>query len=49
MLRTRDGSSVASVPLGVPSAGAVAIGERRVLVGVGAEPFLPGGELVCIG
>ena len=49
VLRTRDGSSVARVPLGVPSAGAVAIGERRVLVGVGAEPFLPGGELVCVG
>ena len=40
---------VARVPLGVPSAGAVAIGERRLLVGVGAEPFLPGGELVCMG
>ena len=49
VLRTRDGSSLARVALGVPSAGAVAIGERRVLVGVGAEPFLPGGELVCVG
>jgi outer membrane protein assembly factor BamB len=49
VLRARDGSSVARVPLGVPSAGAVAIGERRLLVGVGAEPFLPGGELVCVG
>jgi hypothetical protein len=49
VLRTRDGSSVARVALGVPSAGAVAIGERRLLVGVGAEPFLPGGELVCVG
>jgi hypothetical protein len=49
VLRARDGVRVARVPLGVPSAGAVAAGGRRLFVGVGAEPFLPGGELIALG
>jgi outer membrane protein assembly factor BamB len=49
VLRARDGRPVARVPLGGPSAGAVAAARGRLLLGVGAEPFLPGGELLCIG
>jgi outer membrane protein assembly factor BamB len=49
VLRLADGSRVATVALGAPSAGAVSAAGGRLLVGVGAEPFLPGGELVCIG
>ncbi len=49
VLGARDGRPVARVPLGGPSAGAVAAGGGRLVLGVGAEPFLPGGELLCIG
>jgi outer membrane protein assembly factor BamB len=49
VLRAADGHSVARLPLGVPSAGAVAAGGGRVVFGVGAEPFLPGGEVICVG
>ncbi|MGD9571513.1 MAG: PQQ-binding-like beta-propeller repeat protein [Thermoleophilia bacterium] len=49
VLGARDGRQVARVPLGGPSAGAVAAGRGRLVFGVGAEPFLPGGELLCVG
>lgn len=49
VLRARDGLPVARVPLGGPSAAAVSAGHGRLLLGVGAEPFLPGGELICVG
>lgn len=49
VLRADDGRPVARVALGVPSAGAVAVGGGRLVLGVGAEPFLPGGEVICVG
>lgn len=49
VLRGYDGRPVARVALGVPSAGAVAAGRGRLVFGVGAEPFLPGGEVICVG
>ncbi|HTI32461.1 MAG TPA: PQQ-binding-like beta-propeller repeat protein, partial [Miltoncostaea sp.] len=48
VLAARDGRSIARIPLGGPSAGAVAAAHGRVVFGVGAEPFLPGGELLCV-
>lgn len=44
-----DGRLVARVPLGGPSASAVSAANGRLFLGVGAEPFLPGGELICVG
>lgn len=49
VLRARDGHPVARIPLGGPSAGAVAAAGGRVVFGIGAEPFLPGGEVICVG
>jgi outer membrane protein assembly factor BamB len=48
-LATATGKLVAEVPLGAPSTGAPAVAEGRLVVGAGAEPFLPGHLLVCIG
>jgi outer membrane protein assembly factor BamB len=48
-LETATGKVVAAVPLGAPSTGAPAVAEGRLVVGAGAEPFLPGHLLVCIG
>jgi outer membrane protein assembly factor BamB len=48
-LATPTGKLVAAVPLGAPSTGAPAVAEGRLVVGAGAEPFLPGHLLVCIG
>jgi len=47
-LATATGKVVAAVPLGAPSTGAPAVAEGRLIVGAGAEPFLPGHLLVCI-
>jgi outer membrane protein assembly factor BamB len=47
-LATASGKIVATVPLGAPSTGAPAVAEGRLVVGTGAEPFLPGHVLVCI-
>ena len=47
-LATADGKLVAAVPLGAPSTGVPAVAEGRLVVGAGAEPFLPGHLLVCI-
>jgi len=49
VLGAADGRPVARVALGGPSAGAVAAARGRVVFGIGAEPFLPGGELICVG
>jgi outer membrane protein assembly factor BamB len=49
VLGARDGLPVARVPLGGPSASAVSAAHGRLLLGVGAEPFLPGGALICVG
>jgi outer membrane protein assembly factor BamB len=46
---TRDGSLVATASLGQPSTGAPAVAAGRLVVGTGAEPFLPGDSLVCLG
>jgi outer membrane protein assembly factor BamB len=48
-LATDTGALVAEVPLGAPSTGAPAVAGGRLVVGAGAEPFLPGHLLVCIG
>jgi outer membrane protein assembly factor BamB len=48
-LRTADGALLGEVALGDPSAGAVASARGRVLVGLGAAPYLPGEQLVCLG
>jgi outer membrane protein assembly factor BamB len=48
-LATSNGKVVAAVPLGAPSTGAPAVSEGRLVVGAGAEPFLPGHLLVAIG
>ena len=48
-LSTATGTLVADIPLGAPSTGAPAVAEGRLVVGAGAEPFLPGHLLVCIG
>ena len=48
-LASATGKLVAEVPLGAPSTGAPAVAEGRLVVGAGAEPFLPGHLLVCIG
>jgi outer membrane protein assembly factor BamB len=48
-LATATGRVVAAIPLGAPSTGAPAVAEGRLVVGAGAEPFLPGHLLVSIG
>jgi outer membrane protein assembly factor BamB len=48
-LETATGRVVAAIPLGAPSTGAPAVGDGRLVVGAGAEPFLPGHLLVCVG
>ena len=48
-LATATGKLVATIPLGAPSTGAPAVAEGRLVVGAGAEPFLPGHLLVAIG
>lgn len=48
-LATATGRVVAATPLGAPSTGAPAVAEGRLVVGAGAEPFLPGHLLVGIG
>jgi outer membrane protein assembly factor BamB len=47
-LATGTGKIVAAVPLGAPSTGAPAVAGGRLVVGAGAEPFLPGHLLICI-
>ena len=47
-LETGTGALVAAVKLGAPSTGAPAVAAARLVVGAGAEPFLPGHLLVCI-
>ena len=49
VMSARDGRLVGTAALGGPSAGAASAAYGRLLVGIGAEPFLPGGELVCLG
>lgn len=48
-LDTGTGAIVASAELGEPSAAAPAIAAGRLLVGTGANPYLPGASLVCLG
>jgi outer membrane protein assembly factor BamB len=48
-LAAATGRLIAAVPLGAPSTGAPVVAEGRLVVGAGAEPFLPGHLLVCIG
>jgi len=49
VMSARDGRPAGRASLGGPSAGAVSAARGRLLVGLGAEPFLPGGEIVCLG
>ena len=51
-LRALDAGSgriVARAPLGGASSAAPAIAAGRLVVGTGAEPYIPGDELVCLG
>lgn len=48
-LDARTGTIVATGALSEPSAAAPAIGRGRLIVGTGAEPYIPGSSLVCIG
>jgi outer membrane protein assembly factor BamB len=48
-LRCSDGEPLGEAPLDAPSAGAVSSARGRVLVGVGAAPYLPGDQLLCFG
>ncbi len=48
-LATATGALVAAVPLGAPSTGAPAVAGGQLVVGAGAEPFLPGHVLVSVG
>lgn len=49
VLDARTGSIAASAALGEPSSAAPALAHGRLVVGLGAEPFIPGNSLVCIG
>jgi outer membrane protein assembly factor BamB len=43
------GRILAEAALGDPSAAAPAVGHGRLVVGTGAQPYLPGSSLVCLG
>jgi outer membrane protein assembly factor BamB len=47
LLAPWSGALVAELPLAEPSSGAPSVTNRKVLVGTGAQPFLPGDSLVC--
>jgi outer membrane protein assembly factor BamB len=47
LLAPSSGALLAELPLGEPSSGQVSLTARKVLVGTGAAPFLPGDSLVC--
>jgi outer membrane protein assembly factor BamB len=49
VLDAATGKLVASAALGQPSSAAPALANGRLVVGLGAEPFIPGNSLVCIG
>ena len=49
VLDARTGAIAASTALGEPSSAAPALAHGRLVVGLGAEPFIPGNSLVCIG
>jgi outer membrane protein assembly factor BamB len=47
LLAPGDGQLLSELPLLEPSSGAPSITRRRVLIGTGAGPFLPGNSLIC--
>jgi len=49
VLDAQTGKLVASTALGQPSSAAPALANGRLVVGLGAEPFIPGSSLVCVG
>ncbi len=49
LLDVREGALVAQAELGEPSAAAPALGGGRLVVGTGAQPYVPGSSLVCVG
>lgn len=49
VLATGDGTTLAEAPLGEPSSCPPVVAQGRLVVGTGAEPFLPGRSLVCLG
>jgi outer membrane protein assembly factor BamB len=49
VVNARTGTIMASTALGQPSSAAPALANGRLVVGFGAEPFIPGNSLVCVG
>ena len=49
VLDAQTGKLVASTALGQPSSAAPALANGRLVVGLGAQPYIPGSSLVCIG
>lgn len=49
LLEKATGKLASTVALGQPSSAAPAVAHGRLVVGLGAEPFIPGSSLVCIG
>ncbi|MDO8211335.1 PQQ-binding-like beta-propeller repeat protein [Conexibacter sp. CPCC 206217] len=49
LLDARNGALAGQADLGEPSAAAPVLGDGRLVVGTGAQPFVPGASLVCVG
>jgi len=49
LLDARSGALQGQTDLGEPSAAAPALAGGRLVVGTGAQPFVPGASLVCVG
>lgn len=49
LLDVRGGALLAQTELGEPSAAAPVLGGGRLVVGTGAQPYVPGSSLVCVG
>jgi outer membrane protein assembly factor BamB len=49
VLGSATGKILASTVLGQPSSAAPALANGRLFVGLGAQPYIPGNSLVCIG
>lgn len=49
LLDVRSGALAGQTDLGEPSAAAPVLGGGRLVVGTGAQPFVPGTSLVCVG
>ena len=49
LLDSSSGALLAQAELGEPSAAAPVLGGGRLVVGTGAQPYVPGSSLVCLG